>query len=120
MKRASIVSLLLLTLAACNDAPPEAPAPEPPQTADEAILIAEGRAVAVAHCSSCHALDGVAESPNPAAPRMAELLGRYAPDMLANDLIEGVRVGHDEMPEFDFPVTAADALIAYLKSISKP
>jgi len=50
---------------------------------------------------------------------MRTLLARYEPDMLANDFIEGVRVGHDEMPFFDFDIAAADALIAYLKSIDR-
>lgn len=110
------VSVLCLGLIACGGGQP---AMAPPDPRADAILIAEGRAVAVAHCSSCHALDGIVESPNPAAPPMAELLGRYDAERLADDLIEGIRVGHDEMPEFDLPVTAADALVAYLKSIRK-
>jgi len=114
MTRTLPASLLFIALGACG-AGQQAAAPAEPEA--DAILVAEGRAVAVAQCSSCHALDGIAESPNPAAPPMIELLDRYNADMLANDLIEGVRVGHDEMPEFDFSVTSADALVAYLKSI---
>jgi hypothetical protein len=30
-----------------------------------------------------------------------------------------MRIGHDEMPLFDFNVRAADALIAYIKSITR-
>ena len=48
---------------------------------------------------------------------MAKLLQRYDADMLASDLIEGIRVGHDEMPDFDLQVIEADALVAYLKSL---
>jgi hypothetical protein len=54
-------------------------------------------------------------SPQPEAPAFRGLLGRYDPDMLANHLIEGVRVGHDGMPRMDLDVLSADALIAYLK-----
>lgn len=114
MIRIAPVSLLCFALLACAHGQPVA-APSNAET--EAILVAEGRAVARAQCAGCHALDGMAESPNPAAPPMTELLERYDADRLADDLIEGIRVGHDEMPEFDLPVTAADALVAYLKSI---
>jgi mono/diheme cytochrome c family protein len=82
-------------------------------------LAEAGRQVAVEQCSSCHAIDSDTMSPRPGAPPMSILLEGYDPDMLANDLIEGIRVGHDEMPRFDFNIMATDALIAYLKSIER-
>jgi mono/diheme cytochrome c family protein len=82
-------------------------------------LIASGRQLVMKECSSCHAVDQSMKSPNPDAPPMRTVLSRYDPEMLADDLIEGIRVGHNEMPHFDFNVIAADSLIAYLKSISK-
>ena len=82
-------------------------------------LIASGRQLVVKECASCHAIDGGMKSPNPDAPPMKTVLSRYDPEMLADDLIEGIRVGHNEMPHFDFNVVATDSLIAYLKSISK-
>jgi len=48
---------------------------------------------------------------------MRDLLARYDKDALANDLIEGIKLGHQDMPQFDFNVIAADALIAYLRSV---
>jgi hypothetical protein len=51
----------------------------------------------------------------PAAPAFEGLLQRYNSSMLTDHLIEGIRVGHDEMPVFDFDVRTTDALIAYLK-----
>ena len=94
------------------------PAPNS-RAAIDAELVAMGRDLAVTQCSSCHAIDNERISPRPEAPPMLSLLQRYEPDMLANDLIEGVRVGHDDMPHFDMTVIAADALIAYLKSIEQ-
>lgn len=94
--------------------------PGTPSLPDEALDPAQvsiGRDVAVLRCSQCHALDGISHSPNPSAPPMAKLLERYDADMLASDLIEGIRVGHDEMPDFDLQVLEADALVAYLKSL---
>ena len=80
---------------------------------------AAGRQLATEQCSSCHAIDNESISPNRDAPPMNTLLSRYNPDSLADDLIEGVRVGHGDMPLFDFNVIAADSLIAYLERIEK-
>jgi mono/diheme cytochrome c family protein len=93
---------------------------EPRRAWDDDTGLAEaGRQVAVEQCSSCHAIDRDTMSPHSKAPPMSSLLNRYDPDMLANDLIEGIRVGHDDMPRFDFNIMATDALIAYLKSIER-
>jgi mono/diheme cytochrome c family protein len=48
------------------------------------------------------------------------MLALNDPDNLAYRLIDGMRVGHDEMPRFDFDIRAADALVAYLGTISGP
>ncbi len=50
---------------------------------------------------------------------MLALIDRYDPEMLTEDLIEGIRVGHDGMPNFDMSVLEADALVAYLKSLDR-
>ncbi len=107
-----LVSMLLA--AGCAAGPGS---PSPPAEELDATLVSTGRDVAKLRCSQCHALDGILHSPNPSAPPMAMLLERYDADMLASDLIDGIRVGHDEMPEFDLQVIEADALVAYLKSL---
>jgi mono/diheme cytochrome c family protein len=115
---AALASLLLVSCVANGDAPEQDKA-RPPALVDPA-LAADGRRIAVRECSSCHAIDDQRVSPRPEAPPMLALLWGYDPDMLAEDLIEGIRVGHDDMPHFDFDVRAADALVAYLKSIERP
>lgn len=92
---------------------------ESPEGAPDAGLISAGRDVAVMRCSQCHALDGISDSSNPSAPPMAQLLELYDPDMLTNDLIEGMRIGHDGMAQFNLQIIEADALIAYLKSLPR-
>lgn len=82
------------------------------------IQVDEGRDIAVAMCGGCHAVDDADQSPRPDAPPMKTLLSGYDPDALADDLIDGVKLGHQDMPEFDFNVIATDALVAYLVSIS--
>jgi mono/diheme cytochrome c family protein len=99
-------------------------APVPVQGADasladspEEATVAQGRQIAMTNCSVCHAIDDERTSPNPEAPPLLSILLRYDSERLAEDFVEGTRVGHDEMPHFDFTVREADALIAYLKSI---
>ncbi|MEQ1608436.1 MAG: cytochrome c [Hyphomonadaceae bacterium] len=84
----------------------------------DAGQVADGRRIADAQCAVCHAVDARSRSPNPAAPPLRDVLAIYDPDNLAYRFIDALQVGHDEMPRFDFDVRAADALIAYLKSIS--
>ena len=110
MKRnLSPVAFAILSLAACN-----APPPQPTSGAADP-LVADGRAIAERECAGCHALDQSTTSPRDGAPPMRDMLARYQADALANNLIEGIRVGHQDMPEFDFDVRTADALIAYLR-----
>lgn len=81
---------------------------------------ADGYRIAKEHCASCHAIDAASPSPHADAPPLRTVLEIIPEDMLADHLIEGVRIGHDDMPRFDFTIRAADALVAYLKSVKAP
>ena len=118
---ASLVAVIFSILAASchsigND---QATETDEDAVSDDTELATRGRQIAVDSCSSCHAIDDERASPRPGAPPLLSILNRYDGNRLANDLIEGVRVGHDEMPQFDFDVRSADALVAYLKSIDR-
>lgn len=82
------------------------------------IQVEEGRDIAVSMCGGCHAVDDADQSPRPDAPPLKSILAGYDPDALSDDLINGVKMGHQDMPEFDFNVIATDALVTYLISIS--
>jgi cytochrome c len=79
--------------------------------------IEDGRALAQANCSTCHAIGPTGTSPNPKAPTFRTVLSRYDENMLRTELAEGMRVSHDPMPQFQFRPEAVDSLIAYLRSI---
>lgn len=51
---------------------------------------------------------------------MRHILANYRSDVLAQDMIAGLHVSHQDMPEFTFNPQGADALIAYLRSIQSP
>jgi mono/diheme cytochrome c family protein len=87
---------------------------EPTQRA----LAEDGRAIAEAQCSSCHAVGVYGPSPNLAAPPLRTVLSRYRADVLEEELINGIRVAHP-MPDFQFNPQGADALIAYLQTIQE-
>jgi mono/diheme cytochrome c family protein len=130
LRATALAGILLgaLALGACGepaDAPsasvaaqPEAtPSPRQPLTEEQQVQVAQGRQIAVQNCAGCHALDNDTQSPRADAPPMQDLLARYDSEALADDLIEGIKLGHEDMPQFDFTVIAADALVAYLRSI---
>ncbi len=81
--------------------------------------VAAGKQIAEQKCSQCHAVDRTSKSPNTTAPPLREVLAVNDADNLAYRFIEAMRVGHDEMPLFDFDVRSADALVAYIASISE-
>lgn len=81
-------------------------------------LAASGRQIVQRECMPCHAIDRSSAGSYPDAPPLNSVLSRYNRESLAEDFISGVRVGHRNMPVFDFNVIAADAVIAYLESIS--
>lgn len=90
----------------------------PRDEADD-MTVAHGREIAQKNCSTCHAIDNEMASPNSNAPPLLSILMRYDSERLAEDFVEGTRVGHDEMPHFTFTVREADALVAYLKDIER-
>ncbi len=89
-----------------------------PAMADE--LIEFGREIAQVNCASCHAISTDDASQHPEAPPLRELSARYPLDALAEAFVQGIYVGHPDMPEFEATVELVDALLAYLDTIQNP
>ena len=125
MKASTIFSFAVLAMLAAGACAMSSAQTPPAQEANpllaesNADLASDGRRLVVRECASCHAIDQNTVSPRAGAPPMKTILDRYDPEMLAENLIEGIRIGHDDMPLFDFNVIGADSLIAYLKSIAQ-
>lgn len=82
--------------------------------------VERGRAFAKTHCSSCHAIGRVGNSPYRPAPPLRTLNDKYDVEGLAEAFAEGIIVGHKggrQMPEFVLGPGEIDDLIAYLKSL---
>jgi mono/diheme cytochrome c family protein len=86
---------------------------------DNAGLIEDGRAIAVTQCGSCHALDHEKRSPRADAPAFRKIAKRYRFPVLAEELMEGIKLGHPDMPQFQLAPRGVDSLIAYLRSIQE-
>ena len=113
----AIAALALLT-GGCA-APQRGQAPVGQDISDAQALVSDGRDIAEAQCSACHAVGTYGASPNGAAPVFRTVLSRYRADVLEQELIEGIRVSHP-MPAFQFNPQGVDALLAYLQSIQEP
>ena len=70
-----------------------------------------------ANCGTCHATDRVSASPLKIAPPFRELHHRYPVEGLQESLVEGIRTGHQNMPEFRLDAGQAADVIAYLKTL---
>ena len=110
--RLSLFALLPLSLIACQAAELSAPG-------SSDALIAEGKAIVQAQCSSCHAVGLSGQSPRVDAPPLRTVLANYNAESLADDFREHIHVGHPDMPDFDFGPQGTDEVIAYLKSIQE-
>jgi cytochrome c len=111
---------LALALAACS--PPAAQKSAPSVAASASPeMIADGLEIAQTQCASCHIVtaDG-AQSPRPDAPPFNTIMSRYKADVLAEELVSAIHLGHEDMPTFQFNPQGVDSLIAYLQSIQKP
>jgi cytochrome c len=79
-----------------------------------------GETLLQANCGTCHAIDTVQSSPHREAPPFRTLATRYPVDFLAEALAEGLSTGHQDMPEFIFPVDDVAAILVYFRSIQTP
>jgi mono/diheme cytochrome c family protein len=86
---------------------------------NHAASLSRGRELAATHCSSCHAIDRIGDSPFPEAPPFRTLSRNYRVDSLAEALAEGISVGHPAMPEFQFEPGEVNDLVNYLQSIQE-
>jgi mono/diheme cytochrome c family protein len=110
MAMRSLAALAALALASCSGVP---------GGEQQASLTADGKAIAEAECGSCHATGRDDASPRPDAPPFRYVLAHYPSEPLADAFVEGLKVGHPDMPQFQMNPQGVDALLAYLQSIQR-
>ena len=120
----AILLAAALLLAGCNDPAPASETAkqgwEGASLSSDPEVLANGQRIASEQCAACHAIDRTSPSPRADAPPLRTVLAIYDTDNLAYRFVEGMRVGHDDMPLFDFDIQTTDDLLAYIASISGP
>ncbi len=76
--------------------------------------IEAGRGIAMSICGECHAVLPEGLSPFEPAPPFRDVVKKWPVESLAEALAEGIVVGHEAMPEFQFGPEALTDLLAYL------
>ena len=79
--------------------------------------VQRGQVFVRTHCTQCHAIDRVSESPLRIAPPFRALHKRYPIETLEEALAEGIQTGHPSMPEFRLDPGQIGDVIAFLKSL---
>lgn len=91
-----------------------------PAAAQDNESLKAGRLIAEANCSRCHAIGAKGDSAHPEAPAFRTLSERYPIDALQEAFVEGIYVGHEDMPVFEMDPSKVDELLAYIQSIQQP
>lgn len=79
----------------------------------------EGKQFVEEHCASCHAIGKSGPSPYEKAPPFRDIVKKYPVENLAEAFAEGISVGHQAMPEFQFEPEKIDMLLSYLASLNE-
>jgi mono/diheme cytochrome c family protein len=90
---------------------------EKPETAK--AIAARGQAVAEKYCGACHAAGKNGDSPNANAPVFRTIFAKQPAGAIAEDLREGLKIGHKTMPRIQLQPADVDALVSYLSSIQE-
>ncbi|MCA8900834.1 MAG: cytochrome c [Hyphomonas sp.] len=122
--RRMMIALVPLALAACSQSapPPDAEAPEEAHGLTGLPLaeeIAAGQGLAEDNCARCHGL-GQEDPPRTDAPALRHLLTGLDSEAIKDDFREGIKIGHPDMPQFEFTPMETDMLLAYIRSIQEP
>lgn len=72
-----------------------------------------------ANCARCHSIDKVSESPLKIAPPFRTLHLKYPVETLQEAFAEGIRTGHQNMPEFRLEGDQIGDVITYLKTLER-
>jgi cytochrome c len=87
--------------------------------AGEDSQIAYGKKLVEKNCARCHAVGPGGESAHPDAPPFRLLHLRYPIEDLQEALAEGISTGHPDMPEFVATPDQIEAIIAYIRSLTR-
>ena len=95
------------------------PGMTPAYGADEvSASIQRGKELAQLLCVRCHAIDGPGPGKEEKSPPFSSLVERLTMEGVADQLLEGLPLGHDPMPKWQFSEQQAEDLLLYIESVS--
>lgn len=87
--------------------------------AAQSRAVVRGHRLAVAQCSSCHAVGRTGASPNPKSPPFRDIAASYEEHSLQRKLTEIDETGHYDMPPIQVHTNQISDLIAYFNRLSR-
>lgn len=70
-------------------------------------------------CMKCHAISGPGPGREEKAPPFATLIEKLTIEGVADQLLEGLPLGHDPMPRWEFSEQQAEDLLLYIEYIGR-
>ncbi len=100
--------------------PPSASDTEQQARDDEnAESIKRGLELAQLLCMKCHAISGPGPGPEEKSPPFATLVEKLTIEGVADQLLEGLPLGHEPMPKWEFSEQQAEDLLLYIEYIGR-
>ncbi|NNJ74116.1 MAG: cytochrome c [Anderseniella sp.] len=90
----------------------------PARADDEAASIQRGKELAQLLCTRCHAIEGPGPGTEEKSPPFSTLVPNLTLEGIADQLLEGLPMGHDPMPKWEFSEQQALDLLLYIESVS--
>ena len=90
-----------------------------PAVAGQGRAADRGQRLAIARCSSCHAIGLAGESPNPKSPPFRNIAASYEEHSLQEKLTEIDETGHYDMPSIRVHSNEISDLVAYFNRLNR-
>lgn len=86
---------------------------------ENAASIKRGLELAQLLCMKCHAITGPGPGPEEKSPPFATLVEKLTIEGVADQLLEGLPLGHEPMPKWEFSEQQAEDLMLYIEYIGR-
>ena len=83
-----------------------------------AAFVKRGQELAQLLCARCHAIAGPGPGTEEKSPPFSTLVSRLTLEGIADQLLEGLPLGHEPMPQWQFSEQQVEDLLFYIESVS--
>ena len=90
----------------------------PARGENDVASIVRGQELAQLLCKRCHAIAGPGPGNEEKSPPFSTLIAKLTLEGVADQLLEGLLLGHDPMPRWEFSEQQVEDLLFYIDSVS--